>query len=163
MKRLLVCALLFLFLLRTAEAQTTAIFLVRHAETAAAAGDRNPELSAIGRERAEKLAKTLKDAGIVAVFATEYRRTQETATPVARMAGVEVTLLPAKDAPLALAAKWKDGTLPGNALVVGHSNTLPEIIGALGVSASVKIEESEHDQLFVLVPGTDPRLIRLRY
>lgn len=167
-RRLLVGGFLFsiaFWFCATAEAQTTAmVFLVRHGETVvAAAGDKNPALSEAGHARAERLAKTLRDAGIAAVFATEYRRTQETAAPVARMAGVEVTVLPARDAALSLAAKWKDGTLPGNVLVVGHSNTLPEIIAALGISAPVKIEESEHDGLLVLVPGADPRLIRLRY
>ena len=146
-----------------AAAQST-VFLVRHAETAAAgAGERDPELSAAGRERAERLADLLKDAGITAVCATEFRRTQATATPTARMAGVEVTVVPGAAGSASVAA-WLREPRAGAALVVGHSNTLPEILRALGVPTPAAIAESEYDHLFVFVPGApEPRVIPLRY
>ena len=161
MKRFLLSALLLPFLVSVAGAQST-LFLVRHAEAAGdTSGGKNPDLSEAGRARAERLATVLKDAGIAAVFTTEFARTQGTAAPLARAAGVELTVVPAADSTRTLVAKLKEQGR--NALVVGHSNTLPEIIKALGVSTPVKIEGSDFDQLFVVVPiGSEPRLIQLR-
>ncbi len=134
MRRLLFLALWVPFLFAgTAVAQTT-LFLVRHAETAGpTTGGQDPDLSDAGRARADRLAAALKDVGIGAVFATEYRRTQQTAAPVARLAGLEVTVVPAAEPAAALAARLQALPAGKNALVVGHSNTLPEIAKALGV------------------------------
>jgi len=69
------------------EQPTTTIIFVRHAETDAAAGDADPGLSAIGRQRAERLADFVADIDVIAsvnaIYATTSRRTQETATPLA--------------------------------------------------------------------------------
>src|SRR5690242_19336315 len=68
-----------------AAAEPNAIFLVRHAERAAISG-RVPSdtgLSPEGKTRAQNLARELKDAGITTIFTSEYKRTQETATPLA--------------------------------------------------------------------------------
>ena len=137
------------------------IILARHAEKADAAADpKNPELSSAGRARAEALGRMLKDAGVIAIFASEYARTQQTAEEVRRASGAAVTIVPAKDV-AALADKLK--TVDGNAVVIGHSNTLPEIIKALGVDKPVTIGESEYDNLFIW-NGNAPRdLVRLRY
>ncbi len=111
--------------LSTATAQST-IFIVRHAEKADATKD--PDLSEAGRARAEALAKTLRDANITAIYATEFKRTQQTAAPLAKALGLTVTILPAKDN-AALMAKLRAST--GNTLVVGHGDTIPDLIKAL--------------------------------
>lgn len=134
------------------------IFLVRHAEKAQDGDAKDPDLSDAGRARAESIAEVLKDAGITAIYATELKRTQQTAEPLARLANVEVTIVPAKET-AALIAKLK--ATDGAALVVGHSNTVPQILQALGVSAPVTIGESDYDNLFVVVGGAPPKLIRL--
>jgi broad specificity phosphatase PhoE len=151
----------------TAHAQSgPAIFLVRHAERADSGGAapttmaNDPELSATGHARAKSLATVLKDAGITQVFATEVKRTQQTATPTAQGLGLTVTTVPSKDV-TGLVDKLKKAT--GNVLVVGHSNTVPEIIRALGITPPITISETEFDNLFVLVPGAQPRLVRLHY
>ena len=146
-----------LLCVETAAAQST-IFIVRHAEKATGGDPKDPELSPGGRARAEALAQTLKDAGLTAVFATEYKRTQQTAEPIARAANVDVTIVPAKETDRLL-AKLKETR--GNVLVVGHSNTVPEIVKALGVADLLTIDESEYDNLFVLAPVTPPTLARL--
>ena len=123
------------------------VILARHAEKVEGGADaKDPALSDVGRRRAESLAKTLKNADVGAIFATEYKRTQETARAIARTTGAEVTIVEAKDTP-ALVTKLK--ALGGNAVVIGHSNTLPEIIKALGTEKPVSIAESDYDNLFV--------------
>src|SRR5205823_9140645 len=79
----------------SAAAQST-IFIVRHAEKAASGGD-NPDLSEAGRARAETLASMLKDAGVSAIYVTEFKRTQQTAAPLAKMLHLDPTIVPAKD------------------------------------------------------------------
>ena len=143
----------------TAAAQST-IFIVRHAEKNENAGN-DPDLSDAGRARAEALADVLKDAGITAIYATEFKRTQETAEPLAKALGLKVTKLPGKET-ATLVAKLRD--LHGeNALVVGHSNTVPQLIKSLGFEAPIKIAEADYDNLFVLALDEKPRLIQLHY
>ena len=155
-------AILFLFLVSIpwcATAQST-VFLVRHAEKADN-DSRDPDISDTGRARAEALARTLKDAQITAIYATELKRTQQTAEPIARALHVEVTIVPAKETE-ALIAKLK--ATKGNVLVVGHSNTLPDIVKALGVSDSIKIGETDYNDLFVVTTETTPpKFLRLHY
>ena len=141
----------------------SSVFLVRHAEradsgmAAAKMTGADPDLSGAGRLRAEALAKLLKDAKITAIYTTEYKRTKQTAEPLATMLGVLVTAIPSKDM-TALAQKLKTAT--GNVLVVGHSNTVPEIIKALGVAEPVTIGENDFDNLLIVSGGS---LIRLHY
>ncbi|MBA2241830.1 MAG: histidine phosphatase family protein [Chthoniobacterales bacterium] len=143
-------------------AAQSSIFLVRHAEKAAGDGAdaQDPDLSEAGRARAESLALMLRDAHLTAIYATEFKRTQQTAAPVARAAGLEVTTIPAKET-ATLVSKLKERE--GNALVIGHSNTLPEIIKLLRFADSIIVEESEYDSLFVLTHGLPPQLLRLHY
>jgi broad specificity phosphatase PhoE len=143
--------------LSTATAQST-IFIVRHAEKADATKD--PDLSEAGRARAEALAKTLRDANITAIYATEFKRTQQTATPLAKALSITITTLPAKDN-AALIAKLRASN--GNALVVGHGDTIPDLIKALGISDPINIGENDYDNLFAVVLDQKPHLIRLHY
>ena len=157
MKGFVFCFLLASALLSTATAQST-IFVVRHAEKADATKD--PDLSEAGRARAEALAKALRDANITAIYATEFKRTQQTAAPLAKALGITVTVLPAQDS-TALIAKLR--ALKGHALVVGHGDTIPNLIKALGVSEPINIAENDYDNLFVLVLHEKPQAIRLHY
>jgi len=156
-KRLGFYFLLLSAFLSTATAQST-IFIVRHAEKADATKD--PNLSEAGRARAEALAKTLKDANITAIYATEFKRTQQTAAPLAKALGITVTILPAKDN-AALVAKLRASN--GNALVVGHGDTMPDLIKALGISDPINIAENDYDNLFAVELDQKPHLIRLHY
>jgi broad specificity phosphatase PhoE len=152
-------ALLLLWCVADAAAQST-IFVVRHAEKAAAPrpDEKDPELSPAGRARAAALAVMLKDAQITSVFATEFKRTQQTAEPLARALQINVTTVPASDT-AALVAQVKEAD--GNALIVGHSNTVPAILQALGSQQPVTIGDDEYDNLFVLTSGTPERVLRL--
>ncbi len=156
-KRLGFYFLLLSAFLSTATAEST-IFIVRHAEKADATKD--PDLSEAGRARAEALAKTLRDANITAIYATEFKRTQQTAAPLGKALGITVTTLPAKDN-AALIAKLRASN--GNVLVVGHGDTIPDVIKSLGISDPINIGENDYDNLFAVVLDQKPHLLRLHY
>jgi phosphohistidine phosphatase SixA len=121
------------------------VFLVRHAERASAAPD--SLLSPAGQRRAECLASTLRDAGIKQIFISDVKRTEQTATPLAAALKLKPTVVPAKD-PNTLIRDIAYGA-QGNALVVGHSDTLPFVLARLK-AGSVTINENQYDQLFVV-------------
>jgi phosphohistidine phosphatase SixA len=135
------------------------VVIVRHAEKASSGGN-DPDLSSEGLARAETLAEMLKSSGVVAIFTSEFKRTIETAAPLAKSLGVTPVVIPAKDT-ATLLAKLRE--VKGNALVVGHSNSIPDLIKALGIDASVNIQESDYTQLFIVVRGPKPQLLQLHY
>ena len=158
MKRLTSLVSIFLLVVAAAEAAPV-IFVVRHAEKATTAGN-DPDLSVAGQKRAEALARILKDSQISAVLVTEFKRTQETAAPTARAAHVTPTVVPANDVP-GLIGKLR--ALNGNALVVGHGNTIPELVKALGVATPISIPEDDYTEILVVSLGDVPQLLRLHY
>jgi len=140
--------------------QVRTIFLVRHAEKVSNAAD--ALLSDVGKKRAECLANTLADAQIHAIYTTEVKRTQQTAEPTAQHAGVTVTVVPGKDI-AGLVTKLQSGDSP--ALVVGHSNTLPAIIEALGAGKIKALGDNEYDGLYIVTldPKAGASLVKLHY
>ena len=113
-----------------------------------------------GQKRADALAHILKDSQITSVFVTEFKRTQETAAPTARAAHVSPTVLPANDIG-ALAEKLR--ALTGNALVVGHDSTIPDLLKALGIATPVSIPADDYTEIFAVLLGDAPQLLRLHY
>ena len=145
----------------SAAAHPVVVYLVRHAEKAS--GGKDPELSEAGRARALALAHTLGDAGIDAIHSTDLIRTRETAAPLAERLGVAVRVYH-WDALAALAAEMK--CAGGRHLVVGHSDTTPELVGLLGGEPGAAIDEqSEYDRLYLLsIPPDGPvTSVLLRY
>jgi len=135
------------------------VFIVRHAEKASSGG-KDPDLSVEGQKRADALANMLKDSQITSVFVTEFKRTQETAAPTARAAHVNPTVIPANDM-ASLVQKLR--ALKGNALVVGHGNTIPDLLKAIGIATPVTIPEDDYTEVFAVLPGDAPQLLRLHY
>jgi phosphohistidine phosphatase SixA len=141
------------------------VYVVRHAERADDGGmvaSKDPDLSAEGHARARRLATMLRDAGITRIFTTEYRRSRQTAEPLVSSTGPEVETLPAKDI-VALIERIAAHAEP--LLVVGHSNTVPDILQALGVGTPIRMADDEYDNLFVVVrsDASPPLVVRLRY
>ena len=145
----------------------TTIVLARHAEAVPNAGN-DPVLSEAGIARANALAAVLRDAGVTAVFTTQYQRTALTGEPVAAASKLAVVKMPvqgATDAYVAqvlkeIFAKHAGGTV----VIVGHSNTVPAFVKAL-TGATVEIAHDSYDQLFVVTasaPGSG-KLVRARY
>lgn len=147
---------------------TTTVIFVRHAEKAAVPAD-DPGLSAAGQRRAEELARQLVDAdvvaGIDAVYSTPYRRTVDTAKPVADALNLPVRSYDASDTEAiieSIVREYKGKIV----LVVGHSNTVPEMIGNMGASKNVPpIAEDEYDNIYLVsIPWFGKtKTIRLRY
>lgn len=147
---------------------TTTIIFVRHAEKAAVSGD-DPGLSEAGRERVAELTRQLVDADVVAgvdaIYVTQYRRTQETAQPLADALDLPVSRYDAADteAVLETILKQHKGKI---ILVVAHSNTVPVLIANLGASKKVPaIAEDEFDNIYIIsIPWFGKtKTIRLRY
>jgi broad specificity phosphatase PhoE len=146
----------------SAGAGATTIVVVRHAEKAAD-HPTDPSLKPAGQERARELAAVLEDAEVAAVYATELKRTQLTAAPVAQRFNLSVAQGPpdAQGLVQEVLSKHAGKTV----VVVGHSNTVPEIVKALSGRSIAPIEDEEYDRLFiVVVPQSGPaRLIQARY
>lgn len=126
----------------------TTFILVRHGETSGAGSD--PVLSTDGQLRADELLRVLKNVPLNAVFATNFIRTQSTALPTATDHGLTVETYGATNLnPLV------DGVLEnqhgGTVLVVGHSNTTPNLLNLLtGTNDFTQLPESQYDNLYVV-------------
>lgn len=130
------------------------VIFVRHGETAgdtSGGGNPNPDLSEVGRARAERLAKLFAHADVDAVYASEFARTQQTVTPLAKKHGLEVQPMSARDRQAQLEALR--ALAPGSVAVVGgHSNTVPAMVEALAGKVT-RLEE--HPRAGWLIPHAD--------
>ena len=148
-------------------AADTMIIVVRHAEKSTD-DSKDPGLSEQGIARANKLAAVLKDVNLKAVYATQYRRTQHTGLPSATQAGLQLEVRPANkentktyasDLLKEILKKHRGATV----LIVGHSNTVPEIVNYLSKVDVTPIGENEFDRLYVITLGTKTRLLSVGY
>ncbi|MGQ4659809.1 histidine phosphatase family protein [Lysobacter sp. F6437] len=119
--------------------------IVRHAEKVPD-GSNDPELTAAGRARAQAIANALAGADMVAVYSTDTRRTRQTATPTAQAHGLPIITYPDKEPAQTLAARLLSAHPSGTVLVVGHSNTAPDIAAALCGCKVEPMDESEYDR-----------------
>ena len=147
---------------------TTTIIFVRHAEKAALPAD-DPGLSEAGQRRVAELTRQLRDAdvvaGIDAIYSTPFRRTQETAQPIADALDLPINTYDPSDTEAVLERILKDhkGKI---ILVVAHSNTVPVLIANLGASKKVPpIQEDEYDNIYIIsIPWFGKtKTIRLRF
>ncbi len=122
---------------------TAVIYLVRHGETVGQGPGRR--LSPVGRKRAEALAARLADAGIERIYTTDFLRTRETAAPTAERLGLEPELYDPSDLAAFAAELRRRGE---TALVVGHSDTTPQLVRLLGGEPGPPIAHDEHDRLY---------------
>jgi len=139
-----------------------AVFLVRHAERADSSADST--LSEAGEARALRLAGWLNAARITHIYTSELRRTIQTAMPFAAASRLSPQQAPAGNTQALVNQVTALGS-HDRALIVGHSNTIPEILRGLGVKAAVTIADSEYDNIFLVVPRKDaePALFRFKY
>ncbi len=130
----------------------TTVVVVRHAEKVIEPENRDPVLTEEGVERAQALARLLSDVPIQAVYSSSYQRTRLTAAPAAKQAGVEVRIRDPRDSG-GLRDEILKGHSGGAVLVVGHSNTVPSVLAALGIENPPAIADDAYDDCFlVLVP-----------
>src|SRR5215467_1585325 len=141
----------------------TTVVLVRHAEKATNQNTPEVPLSAQGQQRADCLARVLKDSGIKRIYVSDAKRTQQTADPLAKALGIKPVIVPANDANTLVRDVFYGAG--GNALVVGHSNTLPLIIQRVQAGKIPPIGENEYDGMYVLtvMEGSSTPVLKLRY
>ncbi len=134
------------------------VYLVRHAEKADTGKD--PELTEIGKERADELARMLKDAGVTHIWSTDYKRTKGTAEPLSARSRVKTEIYdPSRLGEFATRLK----SIPGRHLVVGHSNTTPGLVQALGGDPGQAMPDTEYDRFYVVTLGPNIATIQLRF
>ncbi len=145
----LVASMVLVGAVSAVEAQAVVI-LVRHAEKVDESSD--TDLSEAGRARARALAAMVKDAGIQAIYSTDTRRTLETAKPTAEAIAKLIEVYDGDK----LESFAKDLRARGaRALVVGHSDTTPELVTLLGGDAGSPIASDEFDRMYLLTLAKD--------
>ena len=147
MKSLLILAFATILSFGSKAQEASTIFLVRHAEKVDQS--RDPELSLSGKARSHRLLELLEDAGIGAIYSTDYKRTRQTAAPLADKLGLDIlSYRPFEDD---MVQELK-GKYPGqNVLVVGHSNTIPDLANLLiGEERYKQLSDDEYSTIFVV-------------
>lgn len=149
-------------------AQPSTVVIVRHAERAAAPAN-DPVLTPAGSLRAAALKAALADARVSVIITTHLQRTQLTAKPLADSLGLALTVVRAGsplqahlDSVAATVRRQPSGSV---VLVVGHSNTVPGIIAALGGPRMPDLCDAQYASLFVLsmFEARAPALVRATY
>lgn len=169
--RLLAPALAGLLLLgswgRALAAQPSLVVLVRHGEKQAQPAD-DPSLSEAGVARAQALAASLAHTTPGTIIVSTRKRTAETAAVVARRAGVTPVVISLDGGAAAhiaaVAAAVRQAT--GIVLVVGHSNTIPALVGALGGPTLPDLCDASYATMYLLTPakaGTSAQLVIAQY
>ena len=140
------------------------VILIRHAEKKIEAENKDPDLSPAGLARAQELVRMFGDTGIAAIYATQFKRTQQTVKPLADKLGLPVTQIDAKKT-TELVKQIRARNAGQVIFIAGHNNSVPEIIAALGGPQLPIIPETEFDNLYILTVRGDgsAKLLKLRY
>ena len=142
----------------------TTIILVRHAEKNIEPNNPDPDLSPAGVERAQEIARVFGETGINAIYATQYKRTQQTVKPLSDRTGVQAKLLEANQTDELV--KQLQTTSRGQTIfIAGHNNTVPAIVSALSGEKYPTIPESEYDNLYIVTIYRfgKARVVKMKY
>lgn len=145
--------------------QTTTVILVRHAEKKVVPPEnKDPDLSEAGEARAKEIARMFGGAGIGAIYASQYKRTQQTVKPLSDRLGVPVIHVEAKKTS-DLVAQIRSANAGQTVFIAGHNNTVPEIIAALGGPKLPLIPETDFDNLYILTIQKDggTKLLQIKF
>ena len=106
----------------------------------------------------------LSDAGVTAIYTTQYKRTQQTVKPLADKLRLPVTQVEAKQTP-ELVKQIRARGAGQVVFIAGHNNTVPEIIAAMGGPQLPIIPETEYDNLYILTVQSDgsAKLLKMNY
>ncbi|MFZ0062397.1 MAG: phosphoglycerate mutase family protein [Pyrinomonadaceae bacterium] len=146
-------------------AQPKTIILVRHAEKMVVPPEnKDPDLSVQGEARAKEIARMFGSSGITAIYATQFKRTQQTVKPLADRLRVPVTVVEAKKTS-DLVSQIRARSAGETIFIAGHNNTVPEIIAALGGPSLPIIPETEFDNLYILTITADgvAKLLKMKF
>ncbi len=144
-------------------ALVTTLIVIRHGErNAPTPAHPDPHLNRAGKLRAKKLIHVVGQSGIKAVYTSHFVRARETAGPLAAHLGLSPVVMDE-------ALQVKNDVLANHAgqtvLVIGHSDTVPDLITRLGAGSMPVIDESEYDNLFLVKVFSQGRasLTQLKY
>jgi phosphohistidine phosphatase SixA len=157
-------AVLVLAYFATFNRPVTTVILVRHAEKKIEPDNPNPDLSPAGQARAQELVRILRNAGVTAIYATQYGRTQQTVQPLATALSLPVTRIDSSNTD-ELVRQISVNNRGGVVVVAGHNNTVPKTIAALGGEDFPIIPESEYDNMFVatVYRAGKAKVVKLKY
>ncbi|MEO6433101.1 MAG: histidine phosphatase family protein [Sphingomicrobium sp.] len=120
------------------------VYVTRHMHKAA--GD-DPMLSDEGMAEAQRLAAALRNKGVAVIFVTATRRSRQSGEPLAAVTGAPIEVYDPKNT---AALVTRIAAIPGSVLVVGHSNTVPELVVAFGGPAIGPMAETDYGRLFAI-------------
>ena len=121
-------------------------YVMRHLQKASAT-DPDPSLSAEGKDNAERLHALVEANPPSAIYASPTRRAMETAAPLAARLGLATKAYDPRDT-TGLAARVQAET--GSVLIVGHSNTVPGIVEALGGMRPAELTEEDYGDVWIV-------------
>jgi broad specificity phosphatase PhoE len=127
----------------------TTVILVRHAEKKIEPVNPDPDLSPEGVERAQQIARIFADAGINVIYATQYKRTQQTVRPLVDRIGIPATLLNSNQTE-ELVSQIQTVHRGKTIFIAGHNTTVPAIVSVLSGETYPPIPETEYDNLFIV-------------
>lgn len=140
--------LLIAVLAAPAQSREVTILLVRHAEKADATSQ-DPELSPAGRERAERLIKKIGKFRPGAFYSTDFKRTRDTVTPLAKKRNKQVQIYDARKPQELIDQIMKSGTK--RFVVSGHSNTIPGLANLIAKKELFKnLDDSEYSVIWLI-------------
>lgn len=142
----------------------TTVILVRHAEKNTEPDNPDPDLSPDGQQRAQEIARMFAGAGVNAIYATRFKRTQQTVKPLSDQTGVAMTLLDANQTDQ-LVRRLQTTYRGKTVFIAGHNNTVPAIILALTGETYPVIPESEYDNLYIVTMYRfgKAKVVKLKY
>lgn len=128
---------------------TTTYYLIRHAEKDRSdKSDRNPNLTEEGKARAENWSVVFQDIKFDAVYATNYNRTIQTATPTAKAQNLEIQSYDPRNL---FSEEFANDTKDKTVLIVGHSNTTPIFVNSiLGEQKYEYMNDNDNGSLFIV-------------
>lgn len=128
------------------------IYVTRHYDTPA--GARDPDLLPPGKARAEALARWFKGKKLKAIYVSDFKRTRQTAAPLATERGITPDVYDPRDTP-AIVARARAAKAP--VLIVGHSNTVPDIVQQLGGERPADLQHEDFGDVWTVRGGTSVR------
>lgn len=125
-----------------------AVYLIRHAEKMIIEGEKNPELTRVGINRAEALPGALADVMPGFIYSSEYTRTQQTVAPLSKAWGRDISIKTAQEPQLQIEVALSH--CDQNVVIAGHSNTIPHLISLFGIQDEISIEDNQHGDVFII-------------
>ena len=131
---------------------TPTVYVMRHLDTPE--GERDPDLTAGGTARTQALVHWFHGKKLTAIYVSDYKRTRQTAAPLAAERGIAVKTYNPADTP-ALIALVRAET--GPVLIVGHSNTVPDIVEQLGGTRPAPLAQADFGDIWTVEGGKSSR------